>query len=847
MDLKIPDFFLHWKKFWGLFFVWLLTSTIGCLLRLYPLTHYSSSESYDKASLLVISNLKKTVAATIDRDFPNLPPLEKKKLIKEQFDTIIKNEKDKVRATIAALSQNLDRQSPPGRTAPYLLASDSYYYYGLTENIITTGSISPTIRGSKFFHPLMLAPSGYWEPLNLHPYVGALAHRLISLFNPRADLMFSVSFVPLLLLALALIPFLYLCQTLKYPLSVTLAGAVNLALAGIFLKRSMFAWYDDDPYNVIFPLLILAFVFHGIDIHKNKRKTFLCAILTGLIVSTYALFWHGWVFMECILVGSGLAIILFNHFLIKEKTRTPSLIIFFLTLALGSFASVGLAFGPKEFFTLFKEGIEALKDFLNPSLSLWPDLYIAVGELRSADLPLLVELTGGVIAFIITLIGFIGQIVRLARRPGQYPLTFITVLVFSVIAVGLSFGAQRFILLSLTPLSLLFASGLNDLTRGLSGLIARLPFKTNWVKNLQLSFQVIVSSVLIVVLTIGAYRSIPGLLNQIYNDTWDATFKKIEQETPADSIVNTWWPPGHFIKAMAKRRVTVDGATINKPQAYWLANVFLSSTEREALGYLRMLNNCGNDAVDYLTEKGIPLSSAVDLLKEIMPLSRQAATERLAGKLSPRLASDLLAMTHKIPPPTYVMFPSELMDGAIQYGFVGRWNFRRVEELRSRSSSLTNLPRKGSKDYVPFLWQLSGGYPKISDPMNPLVQKDNKIIFDNDIRVDLASRDCLINSPTYGQGKPTSMVFPQNDQVVEKFFPDANLRYSLLLVPQDNSFQCLLMEDFFARSLLMRLYYFPETRHKYFTLFSKKSDMTNRTNIIVYKVDWGKFLQDIGE
>ena len=83
--------------------------------------------------------------------------------------------------------------------------------------------------------------------------------------------------------------------------------------------------------------------------------------------------------------------------------------------------------------------------------------------------------------------------------------------------------------------------------------------------------------------------------------------------------------------------------------------------------------------------------------------------------------------------------------------------------------------------------------------------------------------------------------------MIEKSFPDANLKYSLLLVPEDKSYQCLLMEDFFARSLLMRLYYFKGAGLKYLSPFFETSDLTGRTKILIYKVEWDKFLQDIGE
>ena len=63
------------------------------------------------------------------------------------------------------------------------------------------------------------------------------------------------------------------------------------------------------------------------------------------------------------------------------------------------------------------------------------------------------------------------------------------------------------------------------------------------------------------------HQNIEGLLNPIYNDTWNKVFEKIKNETPENSVINTWWSPGHFIKAMSNRRVTFDGATINFPQS----------------------------------------------------------------------------------------------------------------------------------------------------------------------------------------------------------------------------------------------------------------------------------------
>ena len=613
-----------------------------------------------------------------------------------------RTKKKKSARAIDELSQKLDRELPHSRKHPYLQEIDSYYYYSLTDNILKTGSIGPQIRGSKYFNPLMLAPSGYWDPLKIHPYIGAALHQILKIFNPNQDLMFSLSFIPLLLMGLTLVPFILLCRSLQFSPLITLAGAINLTLAGIFLKRSLFAWYDDDSYNVLFPLIIFALLFQGLDFRRKPKTVYGYALGCVLTLLAYAYSWQGWVFLESIVLGSGIIILLYNHFGLRQKTQSRRLFLFFLFIFFGSFLAVGAAFGPNEFFILFQEGLSALRDFLHPSLALWPDLYIAVGELKPASIPFITELTGGFMSFIVAMIGLMVQVIRLGKRSPHYPLAFITVILFGASALFLAAGAERFILLCLPPLSILFVSGLNDICRGMTWGLSRLRLSPGVEQILKPALPRLFVTSIAIFIIIYANRSVPGLVTQIYNDTWHQALTKLERETPANSIINTWWPPGHFIKATAKRRVTFDGATINKPQAYWLANVFLSAQEREALGLLRMLNNSGNEAADYLTTQGFNLSSAVDLLKEIMPLSRQAAEKKLSGRLAPDLAKHLLALTHKPPPPAYLFLYNDLMDGVIQFSFVGHWDFRKVEDLRRYPERLANLPHKGAKNYVPF-------------------------------------------------------------------------------------------------------------------------------------------------
>jgi len=80
----------------------------------------------------------------------------------------------------------------------YLLESDPYDFYNLTENIVHKGRIADIIKGSKYFNPLMCAPFGSWQPFTLHPYWGFVIYKFLQIFNPNISLMSAVAMTPLL-------------------------------------------------------------------------------------------------------------------------------------------------------------------------------------------------------------------------------------------------------------------------------------------------------------------------------------------------------------------------------------------------------------------------------------------------------------------------------------------------------------------------------------------------------------------------------------------------------------------------------------------------------------------------
>jgi len=839
----------HGKRFLGFALVWLCAGAIGLYLRLYPLLTFSSFDSSEKATVFVLSNIREKVISGIEKNFPQLSVTQKNQLIKKSFDNILRSEGKNLQKTISRVAKQIDQDNPDSviTRGPYLLASDGFYYLSLTENIIKTGQLGEKTKGSKYFNPLMLTPLGFWEPINLHPYTGYAIYKFLRLFDPEVPLMYAVSFTPLLMTMLALIPFLFLCAIFECGWAASFISAVSFLTAPIFLKRSMFGWYDDDPNNVFFLFLVLALLIYGLKKRNDLKQCLLWAGLSALAITLYALYWHGWVFLFSVIMLSGIACLLYNRWVLRRPDHTKNLGAFFGVILGMTLLGITLAFGLEEFFVLFQEGWKAVNNFISPQLSLWPNLYIGVGELNKPTVIYLMELVGGYIVVISSILG-IGSYVILSRRRSQEkdPLPVLVLTVFLAAALVLGFGALRFTLLCAVPFAVLSAIGLKFLLGHIRKFIVnRIADQKH--KNIPVLILVgILTLILTVPNVITAYKGIPFLLNKIFNSTWEKALVKINNETPENSIVNTWWPPGHFIKAVAKRRVTFDGATINNPQGYWLANVFLAEDEREAAGILRMLNTSANQAAEYLQANGFELSEAVAVLKIISKMDEPGARTLLQKKLPEKKIKHLLSLTHALPPPSYLLVYNDLMEKNLELKFVGGWDIKKAENLNADPETMKNLPPSNSVAYLQLLWDIAGGAYRYSGVMSELSRQGDVLTFEQNVKINLSDKHCYITSAKFGTGIPKSLFFVEGDRVIEKKFDQSNLSFSALLTQdEDGAYNCVLLDEKLAKSLIINLYFFDGKGLKYFRPFAKEKDLTRRTQILVYEVDWNKLSGDL--
>ncbi|MBL8012878.1 MAG: hypothetical protein JNN05_03435, partial [Candidatus Omnitrophica bacterium] len=803
----------------------------------------------EKATAIVIANIRISLMQDLVTRFPDMPEAQRNSVVEEKFAQTLHNESGMVKKAILEVSKKLNTQTPQAKRM-YLQEADGYYYYDLTQNIVETGRLSGDRKASKFLNERMNAPFGFWQPINLHPYVGFYLYQFLKLFYPDISVINALCYTGPLLSLLALGAFILCCRALAVgPLAAGI-GSIYFYLAPIFVKRSTFAWNDDDSYNVIFPLLILALVFKGLKHVKTSQESLIYGISTAALMCVYSLFWHGWGFTFAIICVSALFILALQFYFIKSApTVKPKAVaiqlpdlklisMFLITIFVGTPVLMSLMFGPGDFITLLEEGFSGLQKLTVNQISVWPNLFVAVGELKRAPLSEIIEMTGNLFWWIISIGGSLWAFGAHIMRKDRIKTSQLIVIFIALAAtLKITFSAERFILLCLMPVSLLGVTGLDQLINTFRKSIHRQTLLPGKLKPVEIASGLL----LLITTTVVPIRSInaqiPQLLSPIFNSTWEKALLDIKNNTPAQSIITSWWPPGHFIKAVARRRVTFDGATItSNEQAYWVANILLASNEEKAARILRMLNTSGTKPLDFLIDQGMKTSDAVSLLHFLLEKNKNDALEFLSKIMPKDNAKKIVDMTHAEAIASYLLIYSELMEKNIGLQFVGKWNFRQMEEINSRPEEIKSLPPANSPEFFEFLWKTMGGPYRYSEALITIGESGSIVNFTEGVKVDLNTKDVTIASSKFGVGTPLSIVYLDNGAVVEKILRNPTLKYSVVFFKENSKYYCRLMDQELAQSLLTRMYFFKGQGLKYFKPFSIQSSMTGKDEVFVFEL-----------
>ncbi|MBI4309667.1 MAG: hypothetical protein HY591_04980, partial [Candidatus Omnitrophica bacterium] len=243
-------------------------------------------------------------------------------------------------------------------------------------------------------------------------------------------------------------------------------------------------------------------------------------------------------------------------------------------------------------------------------------------------------------------------------------------------------------------------------------------------------------------------------------------------------------------------------------------------------------------AVEFLVQKGLKTSQAVAMLNLMAAKTPPEAREILKPFLNQEDASHLLMLTHGGSPHSYVLIYNELVDQNIGLVFAARRNMQKIEAINADQNLLAAVPAPNAPGFIDFLWDLSGGPPKYSEPLPLVSQNADTLTFREGLNVRRGMGMALINSARYGKGMPASIVFKKDGRVVEEKLANASLNYSVVLYEQNGAPVSRLMDRDLANSLIMRMFFFDGAGLKRFKLLNSASDMTNRTQIKTFEVLW---------
>ena len=134
---------------------------------------------------------------------------------------------------------------------------------------------------------------------------------------------------------------------------------------------------------------------------------------------------------------------------------------------------------------------------------------------------------------------------RVFKKKDALTLSFITVLL--LVAVYTSFRGIRFTEFTSTMFIILISVGFGNLIE--------------WTGENKLQKTIALGvGVFIVLVAMGLGMQMSQSLGPDVNPNWDNAWTFLNTQTPALSLVGTWWDPGHMITGLAERRVIADGA-----------------------------------------------------------------------------------------------------------------------------------------------------------------------------------------------------------------------------------------------------------------------------------------------
>ncbi len=708
----------------------------------------------DWAEDAVLRNIQNTLAAEINGQHPNLPATQKQALLQESVDQMLKENKADIDASIKQTSEYFRSRLQNENNYTYLLAIDPYTYVRKARNILETGNYYDKLNEGVPWDDHMIAPIGSSMGFNLHQYIIAINHRILSFFGFK-DLIGTAFFVPIFFSALAVIPAFFLGKRFAGNTG-GFVSAMIVAVASPFLSRTAGGFVDTDAYAVFFPLLISWLFIEAME-RKPLISKIIYASLAAVALTVFSYIWEWWFIFNLLLavIVGFYGFNLLRSFITKKSFKLDKPIIRNLyssaTFVGVSVLLIGLL---KGFKTAILNPILYPLEYFNykavATVKIWPNVMTTVAEQNALSASKVVSMMGGQLLFITALIGlyfiafnfkkltkqdiyqliggsawlfvftifmqptsavifdilvlvpFVARYLFLLKGNSEVSIEFsILTLTWFLITFFASVRGVRFTLLLVPVIALGFGVAIGKLS-----MLLQKSFSKSF--DLDIRWAKAVTAVAIMLILVPPIRS--GYNTAVHelpsmNDAWYESLTKIKEESSPDAIINSWWDFGHWFKAIGDRAVTFDGASQNTPMAHWIGLSLMSNYENLTVGILRMLDCGSNTAFEVLDKELNDEPKSVKILYDIVAGDKTRAKEILKEKgITDATATEVVKYTHCSPPENYYIVSDDMVGKAGVWAHFGAWDFDKANmyrevSKRSKEEAIAFLEEEYSFEY----------------------------------------------------------------------------------------------------------------------------------------------------
>lgn len=291
----------------------------------------------------------------------------------------------------------------------------------------------------------------------------------------------------------------------------------------------------------------------------------------------------------------------------------------------------------------------------------------------------------------------------------------------------------------------------------------------------------------------------------------EESMKWIRDNTPKDAVVANFWDLGYVYQYYSERRTISDGGTYSGEFFYWLGTMMVTPDLKLTAGIIRMLQNSGLDGTDYACELLNSKSKACDMLKEILPLSRQLAEEKLIeyAQFTKEQRTKLLDYTHpENCPEIYFVTFYNLFRLAATLDYYYSWDFTGNTVAKGSvllGNSSVELPTENQKRRCE-VW--NKGYEYGYSVLLSAGQEGTEGCF-------LIGNDMLLDFPRTIYIKDGAVL---SDRIKEESEDRDMLNDEILIIIEENErLSVVVCPDLLADSALFRLYLFDGIGQDVFT------------------------------